>query len=66
MRRALVLLASILLLLGAVNFGVAWYYSVVLYELDLEVRDDEVEYNIVAIAVCGGLVKLESCPESAH
>ncbi len=57
------MLASVLLLLAVINFGVAWYYSGVLYDLALEVGDDEVEYNLVATAVGDGLVKLESGPE---
>ena len=65
-RRILVLLASILLFLGAVNFGVAWYYSGVLYDLALEVGDDEIEYNLVATAVRDGLVKLEGGPEDGE
>ncbi len=66
LRRALLILVSTLLLLGAINFGVAWYYSGVLYDLALEVGDDEVEYNLVATAVGDGLVKLESGPEDGE
>ena len=42
-----VLLISVVSLLAVLNFGVAWYYSGVLNDLALEVREDAVEYNLV-------------------
>ena len=33
---------------AVLNFGVAWYYSGVLNDLALEVREEEVEYNLIA------------------
>ena len=49
-----VLLISVVSLLAVLNFGVAWYYSGVLNDLALEVREDEVEYNLIASAVGKG------------
>ena len=44
----------------------AWYYSGVLYDLALEVGEDEVEYNLIAAAVGDGLVKLEKGPDDGE
>ena len=62
LRWVLTPLVSVLLLLAVLNFGVAWYYSGVLYDLALEVGEDEVEYNLVATDVGNGMVKLEDGP----
>ena len=59
-------LISVLFLLAVLNFGGAWYYSGVLYDLALEVREDEVEYNLIATAVGSGLVKLEKGPDDGE
>lgn len=60
---ALGLVGFLVLLLAFVNLGVGWYYSGVLYDLALEVREDEVEYDVVATGIGGGLVRLEDGPE---
>ena len=59
-------LISVFFLLAVLNFGVAWYYSGVLNDLALEVREDEVEYNLIASAVDKGLVRLEEGPSDAE
>ena len=59
-------LISVLFLLAVLNFGGAWYYSGVLYDLALEVREDEVEYNLIATEVGSGLVKLEKGPDDGE
>ena len=61
-KRLFLLLFSVIFLLAGLNFGVAWHYSDVLNELALEVREDEVKYNLTASAVGEGLVKLEEGP----
>ena len=61
-----VLLISVFFLLAVLNFGVAWYYSGVLNDLALEVREDEVEYNLIASAVGKGLVRLEEGPDDGE
>ena len=66
LRGALVSIVAVLLLLAVVNFGVAWYYSGVLYDLALEVREDEVEYDVVATDIGGGLVRLEDGPDDGE
>lgn len=63
LRWVLVSIVGVLLLLAAINFGVAWYYSGVLYDLALEVREDEKENNLVATAIGDGLVRLEDGPD---
>ena len=62
LRSALTLTAAALLLLAAANLAVAWYYSNVLYDLALEVRPDDVEYDVVATVAGDGLVRLEDGP----
>ena len=54
------------MLLAAVNLGVAWYYSGVLYDLALEVKEDEVEYNLVATDIGDGMVRLEDGPDDGE
>ena len=66
LKRVFILLISVLVLLAALNFGVAWYYSGVLYDLALEVKEEEVEYNLIATAVGDGLVKLEQGPDDGE
>ena len=61
-----ILLISVLFLLAVLNFGVAWYYSGVLYDLALEVGEDEVEYDLIAASVGDGLVKLEKGPDDGE
>ena len=61
-----VLLISVLLLLAVLNFGVAWYYSGVLNDLALEVREDEPEYNLIASIAGQGLVRLEKGPDDGE
>ena len=61
-----VLLISVFFLLAVLNFGVAWYYSGVLNDLALEVREDKVEYNLIASAVGKGLVRLEKGPDDGE
>ena len=61
--RVCLLLLSVFFLLAALNFAVAWYYSGVLNELALQVRQNEVEYNLTASAVSENLVKLENGPD---
>ena len=65
-RRVVTLLVSILLFFAVLNFGVAWYYSGVLYDLALEVGEDEIEYNLVATEVGGRLVRLEDGPDDGE
>ena len=58
-----VLFISIFFIMAVLSFGVAWYYSGVLYDLALEVKENKVEYNLIASSVGEGLVKLEEGPE---
>ena len=62
-KRLLLLLLALILLLVAINFAVSWYYSSVLNDLALKVRESEVNYNLTASAIDGGLVKLENGPD---
>ena len=66
LRGALVSIVAVLLLLAVVNLGLAWYYSGVLYDLGLEVRPDEVEYDVVATDIGDGLVRLEDGPDDGE
>ena len=62
-KRLAVPLISVLAVLAALNFGVAWYYSGVLNELALEVAPKEVEYDLIASSYGNGLVRLEEGTE---
>ena len=59
-------LISVFSLLAVLNFGVAWYYSGVIRDLALEVREDEVEYEFIAADVGEGLVRLEKGPDEGE
>ena len=59
-------LISVFFLLAVLNFGVAWYYSGVLNDLALAVREDEIEYDLIASAVGEGLVRLEKGPDDGE
>ena len=59
-----VALITVLSVLAALNFGVAWYYSGVLNDLALEVAAKEVEYDLVASSHGDGLVRLENGREN--
>ena len=65
-KRLFVLFLSVLFLLPAINFGVSWYYSGVLNDLALEVRETEVRYNLTASAIGAGLIKLENGPDDGE
>ena len=62
-KRLLLLSLALLILLAAINFGVAWHYSSVLNDLALQVRESRVDYNLTATAIDNGLVKLENDPD---
>ena len=64
--RLLLLLLSVFLLVALLDLGVAWYYSGVLYDLGLEVRESEVEYDLTATALDHGLVRLEGGPDDGE
>ncbi len=62
-KRLLLILLAVLVLLAAINFGVAWHYSSLLNDLALQVRDSEVDYNLTATVIDDGLVKLANGPD---
>ena len=64
--RLLVLFLSVLFLLAAINVGVSWYYSGVLNNLALEVRETETQYNLTASAIGASLIKLENGPDDGE
>ena len=65
-KRLFVLFLSVLFLLAAINVGVSWYYSGVLNNLALEVREAEAQYNLTASAIGAGLIKLENGPNDGE
>lgn len=62
-KRLLLLFLTLLILLAAINFGVAWHYSSVLNDLALQVRESRIDYDLTATAIDDGLVKLENGPD---
>ena len=64
--KRLILLLAILILLTALHFAVAFYYSSVLHNLGLKVGPEEVDYNLTATALSQSLVKLENGPDDGN
>ena len=65
-KRVIILSAAVFLILTGFHFGLAWYYSGVLNTLALGVREEEVEYDLVATMTVEGLVRLEQGPDDGE
>ena len=61
---ALISLLSVLCFLAVLYFGVAWYFSGVLKDRALEVKENKLEYNLTASILGQDLVRLENGPDN--
>ena len=62
----IILIPAILVLLGIAFFVVTWYYSGVLYDRALKIKENELEYNVTASAISEDLVRLEDGPDNGR
>ncbi len=65
-KRTLIALLSLVIFLVVVNFAVAWYYSGVLNEEGLVIKEDEPDFDLVASAIGEDLVRLEQGPDDGE